>query len=224
MYSPRAFVETDLAALDALVARDPFATLITVVDGAPCVSHIPVLYARDGEHVIFRGHWARANPQWRNADGRDATLIVQGPHTYISPSWYPDKETAARVPTWNYAIAHVSGVLEISDDPADLASIVSELTERHETAIGSDWRFPPEREDYRVQLKGIVGFSLEATRIELKFKLSQNHPESNRQSVIDALSVRSDENSRSIAALMRTRLGFSTAPEEPPLDGNGTES
>jgi len=206
MYSPRAFVETDLSALDALVARDPFATLITVVDGAPCVSHIPVLYARDGERVVFRGHWARPNPQWRNADGRDATLIVHGPHAYISPSWYPDKEAAARVPTWNYAIAHVSGVLKISDDPVELAGIVSDLAERHETAIGSDWRFPPEREDYRVQLKGIVGFSLEATRIELKFKFNQNHPAMNVLSAADALERQADPLSHEVAALMRDHL------------------
>jgi transcriptional regulator len=207
MYSPRAFVETDLAALDALVARDPFATLITVVDGAPCASHLPVLYARNGERVVFRGHWARPNPQWRNADGREATLIVHGPHTYISPSWYPDKEFAARVPTWNYAIAHVSGVLKVSEDPVELAGIVSDLAERHETAIGSDWRFPPEREDYRVQLKGIVGFSLEAARIELKFKFNQNHPVANVLGAADALERQDNPLSHEVAALMRDHLG-----------------
>ena len=206
MYSPRAFVETDLAALDALVARDPFATLITVVDGVPCISHIPVLYARDGERIVFRGHWARPNPQWRNADGRDATLIVHGPHTYISPSWYPDKEAAARVPTWNYAIAHGSGVLKVSEDPVDLAGIVSDLTERHETAIGSDWRFDPERTDLRVQLKGIVGFSLEVMRIELKFKFNQNHPVANVLSAADALERQDNSQSHEVAALMRAHL------------------
>ena len=206
MYVPRAFVETDLAALDALVARDPFATLITVVDGAPCVSHIPVLYVRDGERVVFRGHWARPNPQWRDADGRNATLIVHGPHTYISPSWYPDKEAAARVPTWNYAIAHVSGVLEVSSDPVELARIVSELTERHESQVGSDWRFDPDRDDLRVQLKGIVAFSLEATDIQLKFKLNQNHPAANVSSAAAALERQDYPHSHEIAALMRDRL------------------
>ena len=206
MYVPGAFVETDLAALDALVARDPFATLITVVDGAPCVSHIPVLYVRDAERVGFRGHWARPNPQWRDADGRDATLIVHGPHAYISPSWYVDKDAAARVPTWNYAIAHVSGVLEVSDDPAELAQIVSELTERHETQVGSDWRFDPDREDLNVQLKGIVGFSLKATSIQLKFKLNQNHPAANVSSAADALQRQDHSQSHEVAALMRAHL------------------
>ena len=206
MYLPRAFVETDLASLDALIARDPFVTLITVVDSAPCISHVPVLYARDDERVVFRGHWARPNPQWRGASGQHATLIVHGPHTYISPSWYPDKESAARVPTWNYAIAHVSGVLTVSDDPLELAGIVSELTQRHETQVGSDWRFPPDREDYRVQLKGIVGFSLEARDIQLKFKLNQNHPAANVLNAAAALERQDYPQSHEIAALMRAHL------------------
>ena len=206
MYLPPAFAETDLAALDALIARDPFVTLITVVDDAPCVSHIPVLYARDGERVVFRGHWSRANPQWREADGRQATLIVHGPHAYISPSWYPDKETAARVPTWNYAIAHVSGPLKISDDPAALASIVTGLTQRHEAQAGEHWHFEPDRDDHRVQLKGIVGFSLEATNIQLKFKLNQNHPAANVSNAADALDRQGYTHAQEIAALMRAHL------------------
>jgi transcriptional regulator len=212
MFIPGAFVETDLAELDRLVAANPFATLVTVRDGAPFVSHLPVLYARDDERVTFRGHWSRANPQWRDAG--DALLIVHGPDAYVSPSWYPDKEEEARVPTWNYAVAHVSGSLEVFDDSDALASIVSDLSVRHETAIGSDWRFDPERDDLRVQLKGIVGFRLQARRIELKFKLNQNHPLANQRSVIKALSAHDDEASLSVAELMQARVLRATVAED----------
>ena len=203
MYTPKAFVETDLSELDKLVAANPFATLITVLNGTPVATHLPVLYARDGGSVVFRGHWARANPQWRDAG--DALLIVHGPDAYISPSWYPDKEEAARVPTWNYAVAHLSGTLEILDDTDSLAVIVSELSVRHESAIGSDWHFEPEREDHLVQLKGIVGFRLQVTHIELKFKLNQNHPVANQLAVLNALGTQTDDSARGIADLMRTR-------------------
>ena len=212
MYTPAAFVVTDLAELDRLVATNPFATLVTVRNGAPTVSHLPVLYARDGDAVVFLGHWSRANPQWRDAG--DALLILHGPDAYVSPSWYPDKEDAARVPTWNYAVAHIGGTLEILDDTESLAAIVSDLSVRHETANGSDWRFDPERDDLRVQLKGIVGFRLRATRIELKFKLSQNHPLANQHSVIDALSAQDGENAQAIARLMQIRLQRATNPSE----------
>jgi transcriptional regulator len=217
MYTPRYYSETDLAKLDRLVAANPFATLVTVRDGAPFVSHLPVLYAREGDRVVFRGHWARPNPQWRDAGG--ALLIVHGPHAYVSPSWYPDKDEAARVPTWNYAVAHIHGTLEILDDTDSLAAIVSELSERHEAANGSDWRFERERVDHLVQLKGIVGFRLEAVHIELKFKLNQNHPLANQRSVADALAGRRDGNAQAIAALMHERIahatetGASTNPE-----------
>ncbi len=204
MYTPRYYAETDLIELDRVVAANPFATLITVRDGAPFVSHLPVLYARDGDRVVFRGHWARPNPQWRDAG--EALLIVHGPHAYVSPSWYPDKEQEARVPTWNYAVAHIRGTLEILEDTDSLATIVSELSERHEASNGTQWRFEPERADHRVQLKGIIGFRLQAANIELKFKLNQNHPFANQRAVADALRAQNNENAQAIASLMQARL------------------
>ncbi|MBS0456505.1 MAG: FMN-binding negative transcriptional regulator [Proteobacteria bacterium] len=240
MYSPAYYRENDLAELDRLAAAHPFATLITVRDGAPFATHLPVLYARDGARVTIRGHWARANPQWRAsamsegaasvgatsvgaasvgaASSRDiplseALLILRGPHAYVSPSWYPDKEEAARVPTWNYAVAHLHGELEVFDDTDSLGTLVSELSDVHEAAHGLHWRFEPERTDHRVQLKGIVGFRLVASHIELKFKLNQNHPEANRRGVIAGLTAHGGDARLALAELMRARLDQPAAPE-----------
>lgn len=201
MYLPRAFAESDLAALDALVARDNFVTLITIRDGAPMVSHLPVLYRRDEDVVELRGHWAKPNPQSRHAG--PALAIVHGPHAYVSPAWYPDKERAARVPTWNFAVAHLDGELTSFDDEASLESIVDGLSRQHETRVGSDWRYQHGRDDIRSQLKGIVGFGFAVERVELKFKLNQNHPRANRVAVADRLDAQEREASREIAALMR---------------------
>lgn len=204
MYTPRAFAETDLSQLDALIATDPFVTLVTVGnDGVPLVSHLPVLYRRDGDAVLVEGHWARPNPQARGGD--PALVIVHGPHAYVSPGWYPDKEAAARVPTWNYAVAHLHGRLERYDDEATLGDLIARLSERFETAIGSDWRYEHDRDDLRSQLRGIVGFRFVPQRIELKFKLSQNHPEANRRAVIAALGVQAAPDALAIAAMMRGR-------------------
>lgn len=208
MYTPRAFAETDLSQLDALIAADPFVTLITIGnDGAPHVSHLPVLYRRDGDAVLVEGHWAKPNPQARG-DGQ-ALVIVHGPHAYVSPGWYPDKEAAARVPTWNYAVAHLHGRLERYDDETALGDLIARLSERFETAIGSDWRYEHDREDLRSQLRGIVGFRFVPQRIELKFKLSQNHPEANRRAVIAALGAQAEPDALAIAAMMLKRT---TAP------------
>jgi transcriptional regulator len=208
VYTPVHFAETDLALLDELATQYPFATLITKNDGAPFVSHLPILYARDGDSISVRGHWSRANPQWHHQG--EATLIVHGPHAYVSPSWYPDKETAARVPTWNYAVAHLSGPLEIIEDEAGLASIVSALTSVHEGRLGSNWRFEMERDELRSQLRGIIGFTLKPTRIEMKFKLSQNHPEANVRDAAEQLAC-NGENSEATARLMLKQLAKRTS-------------
>ena len=204
MYTPRAFAETDLSQLDALIAADPFVTLVTVDgDGAPFVSHLPVLYRRDGDAVLVEGHWAKPNPQARGGD--EALIVVHGPHAYVSPGWYPDKEPAARVPTWNYAVAHLHGRLERYDDETALGDLIARLSARFEASVGSDWRYEHDRDDHRSQLRGIVGFRFVPQRIELKFKLSQNHPEANRRAVIAALDAQSAPDAQVVAAMMRTR-------------------
>ena len=202
MYLPRAFAETDLAALDALFDRDAFVTLITVRDGAPEIAHLPVLYRRDGQRIELQGHWAAANLQATHAG--PAVAVVHGPHAYVSAGWYPDKQPAARVPTWNYAVAHLHGTLETFREEAALAALVDALSAHYEARVGGDWRFDFGREEERRQLRGIVGFRLQVERAELKFKLSQNHPEPNRRAVAERLQALGGE-AAEVAALMRER-------------------
>lgn len=204
MYLPEAFQEADLRALDALIGRDGFVTLVTVADGSPQVSHLPVLYHRDEQHVTLHGHFARPNPQARHA-GR-ALAIVHGPHAYVSPSWYPDHEPQSRVPTWNYAVAHLRGELRPFDDEASLAELVDTLSRRHERANGGDWLFDVRQRGHHDQLRGIVGFRLQVDDIALKFKLNQNHPVDNREAVIGHLEALGGDRRHDLAALMRERL------------------
>ena len=204
MYTPRAFAETDLTGLDRLIERDAFVTLLTVADGLPFVSHLPVLYARDGDRIVIEGHWARPNPQARHAG--PALVIVHGPHAYLSPGWYADKEEAARVPTWNYAVAHLHGMLESTEDTDRLASIVDRLSQANEARVGNDWRFEHDRDDHVRQLRGIIGFRFTVDRVELKFKLSQNHPVANVEGAAAALHRLGGEDNVAVADLMRERL------------------
>ena len=203
MYLPRAFAETDLAALDALIDAHPFVTLIsTDADGAPFASHLPVLYRRTGDAVLVEGHWARPNPQAKHTS--EMLMIVHGPDAYVSPGVYPDKEEAARVPTWNYAVAHLHGHPDIYDDEVALGDLVDRLSRRFEASVGRDWRFEMAREVLREQLRGIVGFRFAPARIALKLKLNQNHPRENRLAVREDMAVRDDPGARAIARLMRT--------------------
>jgi transcriptional regulator len=210
MYLPRRFAETDLAELDRLVARDAFVTLVTTdADGLPFASHLPVLYRRDGERVVFSGHWARPNPQARHAGA--ALLVVHGPHAYISPSWYTDPR--AHVPTWNYAVAHIGGRLQRSEDPHDLQALVTALAAKYEGPLGSGWQPAFGTDALTRDLAGIVGFTLEAETIQLKFKLNQNHPAANVIGAAAALERQPDANARETAALMRECLVRRPRPE-----------
>lgn len=185
MYLPDAFRSRDLAALDRLAAHNAFGTLVSQADGAPFASHLPVLYRRAEERVALTGHWARANPQWRDIDGQRVLFIFHGPHAYISPRWYlqPQKN----VPTWNYAVAHVYGRVRVIHDVAELDTIVSALAEQYEAGAQKPWRFEDTGEAGRARLKAIVGFELSADEIQVKMKLNQNHVEGNVRGAIEGL-------------------------------------
>lgn len=205
MYIPHAFNETGLSALDALLQRFPFVTLITLdADGAACANQVPVIHRREGDNIVVEGHWARANPQSRHRG--ELLMLVQGPHHYISPGWYPDKETSARVPTWNYAAAQLRGILDIYDDEARLGDLVSRMSERFEPTVDNDWHYEHDRDDHRRQLAGIIGFHFVPMKIAMKFKLNQNHPVDNRASVVASLEALGTEHAGAIAAMMRAGL------------------
>ena len=203
MFTPAAFAESDLRWLDRLLARDPFVTLLTTgADGLPEVTRLPVLYRRDGDRIELSGHWARPNPQARHTG--TAKVLVDGPHGYVSASWYPDKEAASRVPTWNYASAELTGQLQPFDDAAGLAELLEHLSDHFEASVGQDWRFEPTHVPHQRMLRGIVGFRFQVQRVQLTLKLSQNHPDPNQRAVIDALDALPGPGSHELAQWMRS--------------------
>ena len=204
MYLPTHFDHSvDAAALNALIARDPFITLVSQHDGAPLVSHLPVLAHReksgDSTGLRLRGHWARANPQWRSIVGQTALAIVHGPHAYVSPRWYPDPLRA--VPTWNYAAAHLYGRLRLIEDEAELTALVSALAQQFEPDA-APWRLADTEPVAQRMVVGIVGFEMTVTRIELKLKLSQNHVPGRIQGAIAGLRAEGGAAGDEVAAMM----------------------
>ncbi len=202
MYTPPHFNETDLRWLDWLAEHDSFGTLISSVGGAPFATHLPVLYRRESAQVTLTGHWARPNQQWREIEGQLVLFIFHGPHAYVSPRWYT--EPGKNVPTWNYATAHVYGRVRLIEEPEALVQLVSRLADRFELGAQVPWSFSSP--DAQQRVRGIVGFELAAERVELKFKLSQNHPTQNIEGVIAGLSGEDRDDSRSVVELMRSAL------------------
>jgi transcriptional regulator len=187
MYLPTAFATSDLATLDRLFERDAFVTLVSTVDGAPYASHLPVLYRRNDTAIELVGHWARPNPQWQAIVGQRVLAIVHGPHAYVSPTWYVDPDQ--RVPTWNYAVAHLSGTVALVRDADGLRDIVQGLARVYEGDAENAWRYDQAAGYAERILNGIVGFRLTVERCEIKLKLNQNHPTANVAGVIDGLAA-----------------------------------
>jgi transcriptional regulator len=167
-------------------------------------SHIPFLIARDSEQLHLHGHLARPNPQVADlARGGEVLTIFHGPHAYISPSWYA---TGPSVPTWNYADVHAYGTVQLVEDAEWLCRFLVRLSERHEARNPVAWRMQDLPDAYvEAMLKGIIGLDIAVTRLEGKYKLSQNRPAADRPGVVAALEAQSDPESHAVARLMRDR-------------------
>jgi transcriptional regulator len=177
MYIPDAFREARPDVLHDAMRRIGFATLIT--QGLEA-NHLPMLL--DGN--VLRGHVARANTVWKSGEG-EALAIFLGPHAYVSPSWYPSKaETGKAVPTWNYITIHAKGRIRWIQDVDWLRAHVTQLSQAHEGPRPEPWMVSDAPESYiAAMLKGIVGFELEITQLDGKYKLTQNRDEADRDAV-----------------------------------------
>lgn len=204
VYLPPAFTETRTEVLLAHIERHDFGLLVSHGAGGLIASQIPFLVARRDGALVLQGHLARANPQAAELDGAgEALAIFEGPHAYISPSWYG---AGPAVPTWNYAAVHAYGAARAIADPEWLRDLVRRLSERHEAREPRPWRMHDLPEAYVASmLNGIVGVEIAVERLEGKFKLSQNRPAADRPRVIAALDRRENAESRELAALMRGR-------------------
>lgn len=205
MYLPEHFKETDPARLHAIMREHPLGMLVTHTDaGGLDANHLPFeLDADRGPAGTLIGHVARANPVWQQVPSGSAVMVMfRGSHGYISPSWYPSKHEAHRqVPTWNYELVHVHGVLRIVDDERFVRGVVARLTRRHEAAEPKPWKMGDAPADYLDKMVSmIVGIEVELTRLEGKRKLGQNKEARDRLGAADQLDARGHA---ALAGLMR---------------------
>lgn len=203
MYVPPHFAETDREKLFDFIERHSFGLLVNQLDGAPFASHLPLLVdRRAGGLGRLIGHMARANRQW-TAAGDEVLVVFSGPHAYISPAWY---EAQRVVPTWNYLAVHAYGTMQVVDDAAAVLEIVRDFVAFYERGRPQPWQLDGPEEWLARMVDQIVGFTIDLTRLEGKWKLSQNHPRERREKVVAALELHGDENSRAIAERMRETL------------------
>jgi transcriptional regulator len=205
MYIPKPFAVEDANVRD-LLTHQGASDLITMTADGLVATVLPFVYEPDsGEHGALIGHMARGNSQWRESVQGEAMVIVRGPEAYISPTWYATKAEHHRVvPTWNYMIAHVYGQLIVHDDPTWIESQIRALTNRHEAPNADPWSVDQAPEPFiEQQLRGIVGVELVISRVEAKFKLSQNQPAANVEGVIEGLRRRDQGVDAAVAEAVR---------------------
>ena len=202
MYIPNLFRETRLEVLKPFIAKHAFATLLTPSEKGIEGSHLPfIFYPERGIHGHLVGHMAKENQQWKQLESSNEVLVIfQGPHCYISPTWYKSEFAP---PTWNYAVVHVYGKPRLVFEKSVLGEILEKLVSIYESNMARPWSIPWHDKRYGEMLNAIVGFEIAVTRIEGKFKLSQNRPNADQQSAIDVLTNSNIEAEQKVAALMR---------------------
>jgi transcriptional regulator len=202
MYVPPAFAEDNPVALHRFIEQNSFGILISHEEDVPTASHLPFLVDWEfGSRGRLIGHLARANPQWKTVEGQEALVIFPGPHAYISPAWYQAEDV---VPTWNYVTVHVYGRIKLIQDADSLFDMVGKFVRHYERPRAEPWSVDDRSGFLRKLCQQIVGFEIDITRIEGKWKLGQNHPVGRRRLAAQALRQHDDDNSQAIAAAMET--------------------
>jgi transcriptional regulator len=198
MYIPKYFKIDDEKVLYDFIEENSFATLVSQHNGEPYATHLPLVL--DKEKGLLTGHFARPNGQWQDIENQTVLVIFQGPHCYISPSWY---ETNQAVPTWNYVAIHVYGQMELVEDDQEIIHSLANMVYQYDSSYQLK-----EVDSSLIEgmSRGIVGFKIQIEKIEGKAKLSQNHSVDRQELVIKQLENTSDQNNKQIAALMKKNL------------------
>src|SRR5271165_7549958 len=205
MYIPEHFRVHDNAEAIAFMQANPFAILISSAlassnDEGPFATHLPVFVRAMEEHLVIRGHVAKANPHWRYLEQNPQSLtIFHGPHAFVSTSNYVTREN---VPTWNYGAVHVYGKARVFASPEELQGVLHQLVGTFEPEFAGQWASLSEKYRERM-LSHIVGFEIAVTRIEAKFKLSQNRTKEEQANVITSLEKAEDTAVSGVSRLMR---------------------
>lgn len=205
MYLPNHFKEHSPNQIRKLISENSFMTVISFSDNdILTINHFPIIYDnRDKTNHTLIGHMSKGNHQWQDFQKNSkCTIIVQGPNTYISPTWY---KSGNDVPTWNYSVVHLYGKIELINSYEGQVNILQQQSEFFENLYKSNWVFslPEDLSNEKLLTETIISFKFHIERVEAKFKLSQNRSAEDRQGVIAGLSERTDDMSKSILQMMK---------------------
>jgi transcriptional regulator len=201
MYTPKLYREEDREKILEFLRENEFATLVSYDGRSPVASHLLVEVVDEGQGLLINGHMSRANPLWKTFENNPELLVIfQGPHTYISPTWYKH----VNVPTWNYQAVHVYGTPRLVTEYEQAYQLLKRLIDRHESS--GHYKMESLPQDFvEKEIKGIMAFQIEVTRIEANYKLSQNRNDEDYWNIVSHLERREDELSDGVAKAMKNQ-------------------
>ncbi|MER1985317.1 MAG: FMN-binding negative transcriptional regulator [Solibacillus sp.] len=204
MYIPKVFEMKDPQEIYRFVKQNSFGTLVSTVEGKLFATHIPILMEqREGGSFILKSHVAKANPQWKELQDREVLVMFTGPHAYVSHKWYEEHQS---VSTWNYTAVHMYGQVRLIEDEQEFYTLLAQTTEFY--GEGFDEAPIPSLDDRYIQgmMKSIVGFEVEVSEVEAKYKLNQNQSKSRQEKIMAQLEQQNFEDSQHIARLIKKNL------------------
>jgi len=199
MYIPKRFQIKDFDKIKQFIDENSFGTIISQTENQPIATHTPMLLRKIDQQYFVTGHMAKANPQWKSFESlkENVLIIFQGPHTYISSSWYQ----VENVPTWNYQAVHIYGKIQLMDE-TELAEDLAILLKKYEYGRKNPVLWETLSEQTKQQINAIVGFKVPVEEIQAAYKLSQNRHTTDFENIIEKLSE-GDEQAQQIAKAMQ---------------------
>ncbi|TFB24084.1 FMN-binding negative transcriptional regulator [Filobacillus milosensis] len=202
MFIPKHYKVTDFEEIREYIQRNSFGTIVTTKQGKPIATHLPLELHKQGDDYFITGHMAYANPQWRTFEdeNEDVLVMYQGPHAYISSSWYKSED----VPTWNYQSVHIYGTASIMNEQ-ELQEDLKLLLQKYEQHRKNPVLWDNLSSQTKKQIKGIVGFKIKMQEVQAAYKLSQNQNKDDYHNIIDNLNEEKDLHSKDLAEVMKNR-------------------
>jgi transcriptional regulator len=200
MYIPNLYKNENQAEIEQFLHENGFAILVNQTNGRLWATHIPLIFGTnsDGKQILI-GHVSKLNPQAESFNQNDEVLVIfNGPHSYISSSWY-DHEN---VPTWNYIAVHVYGKVKLHSYDESIEGL-KKLVDKYEAKSEKPVRIEDLSEKTIREARGIVSFEIEITSIEAQKKLSQNRDDKNYQNIIAELEKTNDNQAIETAKAMK---------------------
>lgn len=206
MYIPTYSSLTDTHLLTTFIAENSFGALIDNAEGGLNINHYPFLLKEENGVITLWAHLAKSNPQWKQIDSKNCTIVFTGPHAYISPVYYVNK---LNVPTWNYTAVHAHCKASVISDPPLEKSLMKEMVLFYEKQNQTNWNYELPEEFHDKLLSAIAWIKFDVQKLEGKFKLSQNRTPEDYSNVVEVLSKKDDKNIQDLLNYMKLTNPFS---------------